>query len=105
MKRMKMILQKNDPRLCIAGTEDLWSICRKTRDSAGLLTETLAENVEHADAVLFAAAPELLDVARWVTDELPGIIRVHCPLGVPTSVAAAHDMARAAIAKAERGEG
>ena len=52
-------------------------------------------------ARLIAAAPELLEIAQWVVDELPGVIRAHCPLGVPKAVAAVHDNARAAIAKAE----
>lgn len=99
-----LTVEKNDPRLCVAGTENLWTVCRKTHDEAWFSTEVIAENVGHADAVLFAAAPELLKVAQWVADELPGIIRAHCPLGLPTSVAEAHDLARAAIAKAEGGE-
>ena len=60
----KLTVEKNDPRLCIAGTENLWTVCRKTRDEVGFSTEVLAENVEHADAVLFAAAPEMLDALR-----------------------------------------
>ena len=55
----KLTVEKNDPRLCIAGTENLWTVCRKTRDATGFSTEVLAENVEHADAVLFAAAPTM----------------------------------------------
>ena len=97
----KLTVEKNDPRLCIAGTENLWSVCRKTHDKMGVTTEVLAENVEHADAVLFAAVPELLDALRWFADELPSIIRTHCPLGIPMSVSKAHDIACAAIAKAE----
>lgn len=57
-----------------------------------------------ADARLLAAAPELLEALRWFADELPSIIRTNCPLGVPMSVLKAHDIARAAIAKAEGGE-
>jgi len=63
----ELTVEKNDPRLCIAGTEHLWSVCRKTRDEVGFLTEVLAENVEHADAVLFAAAPDMLDALRRLT--------------------------------------
>ncbi len=63
----KLTVEKNDPRLCIAGTEHLWSVCRKTRDEVGFSTEVLAENVEHADAVLFAAAPDMLDALRRLT--------------------------------------
>lgn len=84
-----------------SGTPPIAVILRERFQTAGGYTETRPD-IETAR--LFAAAPELLDVARWVADELPGIIRAHCPLGTPTSVAAAHDMARAAIAKAERGE-
>jgi hypothetical protein len=46
----KLTVEKNDPRLCIAGTEHLWTVCRKTRDKIGFSTEVLAENVEHAKA-------------------------------------------------------
>jgi hypothetical protein len=63
----KLTVEKNDPRLCIAGTEHLWSVCLKTRDELGTLTEVLAENVEHTDALLFAAAPEMLDALRRLT--------------------------------------
>ena len=97
----KLTAEKNDPRLCIAGTEHLWSVCLKTRDKLGVSTEVLAENVVHKDAVLFAAAPELLEVVKWVAECLPEIIRTHCPLGVPLSVSLAHDMARDAVKKAE----
>ena len=54
-----------------------------------------------SNANLISAAPDLLSALRWFADELPGIIRAHCPAGVPMSVANAHDTARAAIAKAE----
>lgn len=97
----KLTVEKNDPRLCIAGTEHLWSVCLKTRDKLGASTEVLAENVVHEDAVLFAAAPDLLEALRWFADELPSIIRTHCPLGVPMSASKAHNIACAAIAKAE----
>ena len=63
----KLTVEKNDPRLCIAGTENLWTVCRKTRDAIGLSTEVVAENVEHADAVLFASAPDMLDALRRLT--------------------------------------
>ena len=63
----KLTIEKNDPRLCIAGTEHLWSVCLKTRDKLGVSTEVLAENVVHEDAVLFAAAPELLEALRNLT--------------------------------------
>lgn len=63
----KLAVEKNDPRLCIAGTENLWSVCLKTRDKLGVSTEVLAENVVHEDAVLFAAAPEMLDALRRLT--------------------------------------
>lgn len=63
----KLTVEKNDPRLCIAGTEHLWTVCRKTRDKIGFSTEVLAENVEHADAVLFATAPEMLDALERLT--------------------------------------
>lgn len=56
---------------------------------------------EKANLALISAAPDLLSALRWFADELPGIIRAHCPTGVPMSVASAHDAARAAIAKAE----
>jgi len=54
-----------------------------------------------ANAHLIASAPDLLSALRWFANELPGIIRAHCPTGVPMSVVKAHDSARAAIAKAE----
>lgn len=63
----KLTVEKNDPRLCLAGTENLWTVCRKIRDEVGFSTEVLAENVEHADAVLFAAAPDMLDALRRLT--------------------------------------
>lgn len=63
----KLTVEKDDPRLCIAGTENLWTVCRKTRDEVGFSTEVLAENVEHADAVLFASAPDMLDALRRLT--------------------------------------
>ena len=63
----KLTVEKNDPRLCIAGTENLWTVCRKTRDEVGFSTEVLAENVEHEDAVLFAAAPDMLEALRRLT--------------------------------------
>ena len=62
----KLTVEKNDPRLCIAGTEHLWSVCLKARDKMGITTEVLAENVEHADAVLFAAAPDLIHTLRII---------------------------------------
>jgi hypothetical protein len=68
MKTMrKLTVEKNDPRLCIAGTEHLWSVCLKTRDKLGVSTEILAENVVHEDAVLFAAAPDMLEALRNLT--------------------------------------
>ena len=45
----------------------MWSVCQKTRDEVGFSTKVIAENVEHADAVLFAAAPEMLDALRRLT--------------------------------------
>ena len=56
-----------------------------------------------ANARLIAAAPEMLEVVKWVAECLPEIIRTHCPLGVPLSVSLAHDMARDAVKKAEGG--
>ena len=64
----KLTVEKNDPRLCIAGTEHLWSVCLKTRDKLGASTEVLAENVVHEYAVLFAAAPELLDALKTLIE-------------------------------------
>ena len=55
--------------------------------------------MRHAD--LLAAAPELLEALRWVADELPSMVRTHCPMGMPMTVSKAHDIACAAIAKAE----
>ena len=57
-----------------------------------------------ANARLIAAAPELLEVAKWVAECLPEIIRTHCPLGVPLSVSSVHDMALDAVKKVEGGE-
>jgi len=59
------------------------------------------ESEDDANAHLIAASPDLLEALRWFADELPSIIRTHCPLGVPMSVSKAHDIACAAIAKAE----
>ena len=56
---------------------------------------------DKANAHLIAAAPDLLEALRWFADELPSIIRTHCPLGVPMSASKAHNIACAAIAKAE----
>jgi hypothetical protein len=64
-----------------------------------------AQTHDPSAASLALAAPELLEIALWVQNELPGVIRQNCPLGVPLSVSAVHDAARAVIAKAERGEG
>jgi fructose-specific phosphotransferase system component IIB len=62
--KQNLTVEKNDPHLCIAGTEHLWSVCLKTRDNLGVSTEVLAENVVHEDAVIFAAAPEMLEALR-----------------------------------------
>ena len=61
------------------------------------------EEEDEANARLIAAAPEMLEVVKWVAECLPEIIRTHCPLGVPLSVSLAHDMARDAVKKAEGG--
>lgn len=96
-----MKIQKNDPRLCIAGTEDLWSICRQNMDDAGISTEVLAENMDIETARLFAAAPELLEALR----EMTSMVEVMLPKAGPCQWGMiAVGNARAAIAKAERGE-
>lgn len=84
-----------------SGTSPIAVIHPERFQTAGGYAETRPD-IETAR--LFAAAPELLEIAQWIADELPGVIRAHCPMGVPMAVAALHDMARAAIAKAERGE-
>ena len=52
--------EKNDPRLCIAGTENLWSVCNRKECGNITVTDVIAENIERADALLFASAPDLL---------------------------------------------
>lgn len=55
----------NDPRLCIKGTENLFSVVKRTdAKDGGVIVQTLAENCDEPDAVLYAAAPDLLDACR-----------------------------------------
>ena len=84
-----------------SGTPPIAVILPERFQTAGGYSETRPD-IETAR--LFASAPELLEIAQWVADELPWIIRMHCPLGGTKYVAALHDKARAAIAKAKGGE-
>lgn len=53
-------VEKNDPRLCMRGTENLFSVCKKYQKNGDFVTEIIAENIEEPEAHLFSAAPELL---------------------------------------------
>lgn len=49
-------VMQNDPRLCVRGTEHLYSVVHRPIVS---VVKTLAENLTLADATLYAAAPEM----------------------------------------------
>ena len=98
----KLTVEKNDPRLCLAGTEHLWTVCMKTRDKLGVSTEVLAENVVHEDAVLFAAAPELLAAVCQLRDYLQTLAgEVQIPSSLYLQGKRAMDAAESALSKAE----
>ena len=59
-----LTVEKNDPRLCLTGTDHLWSVVNRRECGNLSVADVLAENVEHADAVMFAAAPDLLAALR-----------------------------------------
>ena len=58
--KTNLTVEKNDPRLCLPGTDHLWSVVNRREHGNFSVADILAENVEHADAVMFAAAPDLL---------------------------------------------
>lgn len=58
--KQNLTVEKNDHRLCMAGTENLWSVCNRQECGNVMVIDIVAENVGHADALLFAAAPDLL---------------------------------------------
>lgn len=49
---MNWEIEKNDPRLCVKGTEHLYSIVTKHKDGNCLVIVTIAENLELSDAEL-----------------------------------------------------
>lgn len=59
----------------------------------------------NSHAALVAINAELLSIADFVANELPGLIRQSCPNGVPMSIASLHDSARAVLARAEAMKG
>ena len=96
-----LTVEKNDPRLCMAGTENLWSVCNRQECGNVTVTDIIAENVERADALLFAAAPELLDAledAEFLLRKAGSI-----PGPMQDSFKRSASDARAAIAKARGG--
>lgn len=64
-----LTVEKNDPRLCIAGTENLWSVCRRQECGNVTVSDVIAENIEHSDALLFAAAPDMLKALLLLVDQ------------------------------------
>ena len=90
-----LTVEKNDPRLCIAGTENLWSVCRRQECGNVTVSDVIAENIEHYDALIFAAAPEMLEALQMLMPQEPQ--------EADSYDRAMWDAARTAIAKA-RGE-
>ncbi len=61
-----LTVEQNDPRLCVNGTENLFSVVKVIpSEDGGSVTVTRAENCERVDADLFATSPDLLTVAIW----------------------------------------
>ena len=96
-----LTVEKNDPRLCMAGTENLWSVCNRQECGNVTATDIIAENMERADALLFAAAPDLLDALEDAEFLLRKAGNIPGPM--QDSFKRSANDARAAIAKA-RGE-
>lgn len=97
---------KNDPRLCIKGTERLHCVSKRRYEFADIVLETIAENISEHDAPLIASAPDLLSaldsclqiMLRVVGERLPINRGTECE---ETDWLTAIRKARVAISKAE----
>ncbi len=56
---------QNDSRLCVRGTEDLFSVARRP---ASCVIEIVAENLTKPDATLYAAAPEIVAALKHAAE-------------------------------------
>ena len=70
--KQNLTAERNDPRLCMAGTESLWSVCNRKECGNITVTDVIAENIEHHDALLFAAAPDLLEACIRALEAIKG---------------------------------
>ena len=78
--------------------EDLPSVLAQQPNGSGLFYVAQCQNL--ADARLIAAAPELLAACVSIDDFIPLMQRVTVDIGQAQRFWAAHDLLRAAIAKA-----
>lgn len=92
-------VRQNDLRLCVKGTEHLFSIVHSYPHGTSTIVETIAENLELADAQVMAAAPMMVEALRKLIEEAP-LVRGNVS-GLWCYLKGWEESARAALAAAE----
>ena len=62
------VIEQNDKRLCIRGTEHLFSVYYKEPQGRDIVLECVAENTSKEDALLISAAPDMFQALQAIVD-------------------------------------
>ncbi len=62
------VIEQNDKRLCIRGTEHLFSVYYKEPQGRDIVLECVAENTAKEDALLISAAPDMFQALQAIVD-------------------------------------
>ena len=62
------VIEQNDKRLCIRGTEHLFSVYYKEPQGRDIVLECVAENTTKEDALLISASPNMFQALQAICD-------------------------------------